>query len=104
MAWLILFIGGMCEVGWLVTLKFAEGFTRPLPSISTLMLMAASVGCLGVAVKTIPMGTAYAAWTGASIAGAAVVGICFFGEPMTAIRLLSIALILSGVIGLRMEL
>jgi quaternary ammonium compound-resistance protein SugE len=104
MAWFILFVGGMCEVGWLITLKYTEGFTRLAPSIFTVILMAASVGCLGLAVKSIPMGTAYAAWTGTSIAGATLVGICFFGEPSTLLRLASIALILCGVIGLRMEL
>jgi quaternary ammonium compound-resistance protein SugE len=103
MAWFILFLGGMCEVGWLVTLKYTEGFTRVLPSIATLSLMLASIGCLGIAVKTIPMGTAYAVWTGTSIAGAAVVGICIFGESTTPLRLVSIALILAGVIGLRMQ-
>jgi quaternary ammonium compound-resistance protein SugE len=102
MAWFILFLGGMCEVGWLVTLKYTEGFTRVLPSIVTLSLMLASIGCLGIAVKTIPMGTAYAVWTGTSIAGAAVVGIFFFGESTTPLRLLSIALILAGVIGLKL--
>jgi quaternary ammonium compound-resistance protein SugE len=103
MAWFILFLGGMCEVGWLITLKYTEGFTRLLPSIATLALMLASIGCLGIAVKTIPMGTAYAVWTGTSIAGAAIVGICFFGESTTSLRLVSIALILAGVIGLRMQ-
>jgi quaternary ammonium compound-resistance protein SugE len=103
MAWLILFLGGMFEVGWLITLKYTEGFTRLLPSILTLSLMLASIGCLGIAVKTIPMGTAYAVWTGTSIAGAAVVGICFFGESTTPLRLVSIALILAGVVGLRMQ-
>ncbi|MBY6243892.1 multidrug efflux SMR transporter [Methylosinus sp. Sm6] len=103
MAWLILFIGGMCEVGWLVALKYAEGFSRLWPSVLTVTLMGASVGCLGLAVRTIPMGTAYAAWTGTSIAGAAVVGICFYGESTSPLRLVSIALILCGVIGLRLE-
>lgn len=103
MAWFLLFLGGMCEVGWLVTLKYTEGFSRLLPSIVTLSLMGASILCLGLAVKTIPMGTAYAVWTGTSIAGAAVVGICFFGESTTPLRLISILLILSGVIGLKLE-
>jgi quaternary ammonium compound-resistance protein SugE len=103
MAWFILFLGGMCEVGWLITLKYTEGFTRLLPSIFTLSLMLASIGCLGIAVKTIPMGTAYAVWTGTSIAGAAVVGICFFGESTTPLRLVSIMLILAGVVGLKLQ-
>ncbi len=103
MAWLILFLGGMFEVGWLITMKYTDGFTRLAPSAATLALMGASVGCLGIAVKTIPMGTAYAVWTGTSIAGAAVVGICVFGESTTPLRLVSIALILAGVVGLRVQ-
>ncbi len=103
MAWIILFIGGLCEVGWLVGLKFAAGFTRLVPSVITVFFMLASIGCLGVAVKTIPMGTAYAVWTGTSIAAVAVVGVIFFHEPTNALRLVSIALVLLGVIGLRLE-
>jgi quaternary ammonium compound-resistance protein SugE len=101
MAWLILIIGSLCEVAWLIALKFTEGFTRIVPSVITLAFMAASVGCLGLAVRTIPLGTAYAAWTGGSIAAAAMVGIYAFGEPTTPIRLVSIFLIMLGIIGLR---
>jgi quaternary ammonium compound-resistance protein SugE len=74
MAWIILIVGGLCELGWLIGLKYSEGFTRPLPSIVTIAFMMASMGCLAVAVKSIPLGTAYAAWTGTSIAAAAAPG------------------------------
>jgi quaternary ammonium compound-resistance protein SugE len=103
MAWLILLVGGLCEVGWLVGLKFTEGFTRLQPSIVTVAFMAASIGCLSLAVKSIPIGTAYAVWTGTSIAGAATLGIYLFGEPTTSLRLVSIGLILMGIIGLRLD-
>ncbi|WP_315759597.1 MULTISPECIES: multidrug efflux SMR transporter [unclassified Bradyrhizobium] len=103
MAWVILFIGSLCEVGWLIALKYSEGLSR-LPSILvTVGFMGASVGCLGLAVKTIPMGTAYAAWTGASIAVATLFGIYLFDEPTTATRLVSIGLIVLGIVGLRLE-
>lgn len=103
MPWLILIVGSLCEVGWLISLKFAEGFTRLLPSLITVAFMAASIGCLGLAVKAIPMGTAYAAWTGTSIAAASLLGIYLFNEPTTAIRLVSIGLIVLGIIGLRLN-
>ena len=101
MAWLILIVGGLFELGWLVAIKFTDGFTRLLPSIVTVGFMAASIGCLGLAVKSIPLGTAYAAWTGTSIAGAAALGIYLFDEPTTLLRLVSISLIILGIIGLR---
>lgn len=103
MAWVILLVGSLCEVGWLIALKYSEGFTR-LPSIVvTVLFMGASVGCLGLAVKSIPMGTAYAAWTGTSIAVATAVGMYLFDEPATAIRLASIGLIILGIAGLRLD-
>ena len=103
MAWLILIVGGLFELGWLVAIKFTDGFTRLLPSIVTVGFMAASIGCLGLAVKSIPLGTAYAAWTGTSIAGAAALGIYLFDEPTTLLRLVSISLIIMGIIGLRIN-
>ncbi len=102
MDWIILFVGSICEVGWLIGMKYADGFTRLWPSVIMVFFMAASVGCLGLAVKTIPAGTAYAAWTGASIAAATVVGVYLFGEPTTPLRLGSIALIVLGIVGLRL--
>lgn len=103
MAWVILFVGSLCEVVWLIALKYAQGFTRLPYTLVAVAFMGASIGCLGLAVKTIPMGTAYAAWTGTSIAVAAVFGIYLFDEPPTAIRLLSIGFIILGIFGLRFE-
>jgi quaternary ammonium compound-resistance protein SugE len=102
MDWIILFIGSICEVGWLIGMKYAQGFTRLWPSLIMVFFMAASVGCLGIAVKTIPAGTAYAVWTGASIAAATLVGVVLVNEPTTVLRLGSIGLILLGIIGLRL--
>src|SRR2546430_1847602 len=101
MAWFILLVGGLCEVGWLIGLKHTEGFTRLLPSIVTVAFMGASIGCLGLAIRSIPIGTAYAVWTGTSVA--AVTAGLFFDEPTTLIRLGSIGLIVLGIIGLRLE-
>ena len=102
MDWIILMIGSVCEVGWLVGMKYAEGFTRFWPSAIMVFFMIASIGCLGVAVKTIPAGTAYAVWTGGSIAAVAIVGVYLFDEPATLLRIGSIALILLGMVGLRL--
>lgn len=103
MAWVLLLVGGVCEVGWLIAMKYADGFTRLLPSVAMLAFMGASIGCLGLAVKSIPMGTAYAVWTGSSIAVATLVGIWLFAEPATAPRLASILLIVVGIVGLRLN-
>jgi quaternary ammonium compound-resistance protein SugE len=103
MAWIILLIGSFCEVGWLIAMKYADGFTRLWPSVITLFFMVASVGCLGIAVKTIPAGTAYAVWTGGSIAAVAIVGVYLFNEPTTPLRLASIGFILLGMVGLRLS-
>ena len=103
MAWLILLVGSLCEVGWLIGMKYAEGFTRFWPSVIMVFFMAASIGCLGLAVKEIPASTAYAVWTGGSIAAVAVVGVYLFNEPATLLRLASIALILLGMVGLRLS-
>jgi len=102
MDWFILLIGSLCEVGWLVGMKYADGFTRFWPSVIMLFFMIASVGCLGIAVKTIPAGTAYAVWTGGSVAAVTLVGVYLFNEPTTVWRLGSIALIVIGMIGLRL--
>ncbi|MBM3575494.1 MAG: multidrug efflux SMR transporter [Alphaproteobacteria bacterium] len=103
MAWLILLVGSLCEVGWLIGMKYAEGFTRFWPSVIMVFFMAASIGCLGLAVKEIPAATAYAFWTGGSIAAVAIVGVYLFNEPATLLRLASIALILLGMVGLRLS-
>jgi quaternary ammonium compound-resistance protein SugE len=103
MDWIILVIGSFCEVGWLVGMKYADGFTRFWPSVIMVFFMIASIGCLALAVKTIPAGTAYAVWTGGSIAAVAVVGVFVFHEPATPLRLASYALIVAGMVGLRLS-
>jgi quaternary ammonium compound-resistance protein SugE len=102
MAWIILFVAGLLEVGWAIGLKFTEGFTRPVPSVLTLAAMAGSVILLGLALKTLPIGTAYAVWTGIGAVGTALLGIALFGEPATALRLGSIGLIVAGITGLKL--
>ena len=102
MAWAMLFVAGLMEVGWAIGLKYTEGFSRLLPSILTLACMAGSIILLGVAVKTLPIGTAYAVWTGIGAVGTAVLGIILFGDPATALRLACIGLIAAGIIGLKL--
>ena len=102
MAWFILFIAGLFEIGWAVGLKFTEGFTRPIPTILTGISLVASMGLLGWAVKSLPLGTAYAVWTGVGAVGTAIVGILLFKEPATAGRLVCLALIVSGILGLKL--
>ena len=102
MAWIILFIAGLFEIGWAVGLKFTEGFTRPIPTLLTGISLVASMGLLGWAVKSLPLGTAYAVWTGVGTVGAAIVGILLFKEPATAGRLVCLALIVSGILGLKL--
>jgi len=102
MAWIMLFAAGLLEIGWAVGLKFTEGFTRPVPSVLTLLSMAGSVILLGLALKSLPIGTAYAVWTGIGAVGTALLGIALLGEPATAFRLASIGLIVAGIIGLKL--
>jgi len=102
MAWAVLFTAGLLEIGWAIGLKYTEGFTRLLPSVLTLAAMAGSILLLGVALKTLPIGTAYAVWTGIGAVGTAILGIALFGEPATAARLASIGLIVSGIVGLKL--
>ena len=101
MAWVYLVMAGLLEVGWAIGLKYTEGFTRPWPSVLTLALMAASFLLLSAAVKTLPVGTAYAVWTGIGTAGAALLGMVLLDEPRTASRLFFLGLVLAGVAGLR---
>ena len=101
MAWIILFIAGLFEIGWAVGLKYTEGFTRLVPTVLTGISLVLSMGLLGWAVKTLPLGTAYAVWTGVGAVGTAIVGIVLFKEPATAARLVCLALIVSGILGLK---
>ncbi len=102
MAWVILCLAGLLEVGWAVGLKYTEGFTRPWPTAGTAAALVASMALLGVALRTLPLGTAYAVWTGIGTVGTALLGIFLFDEPATAIRLSCIGLILAGILGLRL--
>ena len=102
MAWIILFVAGLLETGWAIGLKYTQGFTRLWPTVWTAASMVLSLGLLGVALKTLPVGTAYAVWTGIGTVGTAILGIVLFGEPATALRLACIGLIVSGIIGLRL--
>lgn len=103
MSWIILFFAGLFEVGWAVGLKYTDGFTRPLPTALTVAAMAVSLGLLGLAMKELPLGTAYAIWTGVGAIGTVVAGIILFGESMALVRLLSVALIVAGLIGLKVS-
>jgi len=102
MAWSILFVAGLLEVGWAIGLKYTEGFSRLVPSVLTLAAMAGSVLLLGLALKSLPIGTAYAVWTGIGAVGTATLGIYLFGEPASALRLASIGLIVAGIVGLKL--
>ncbi|MBN9014864.1 MAG: quaternary ammonium compound efflux SMR transporter SugE [Xanthobacteraceae bacterium] len=102
MAWFMLFIAGLMEVGWAIGLKYTEGFTRLVPSVLTLAAMLISIILLGLALKTLPVGTAYAVWTGIGAVGTAILGIVLLGDPATAARLASIGLIVAGIVGLKL--
>jgi len=102
MAWIYLTIAGLFEVGWAVGLKYTEGFTRLWPSLWTISCMTLSVLLLGLALRTLPVGTGYAVWTGIGAVGTALLGIYLFNEPATALRLGCIGLILSGIVGLKL--
>ena len=102
MAWLLLLIAGLLEVGWAVGLKYTEGFTRLVPSALTVACMVVSLGLLGLALKTLPIGTAYAVWTGIGTVGTAILGIYLFGESTAALRLACIGLIVAGIVGLKL--
>jgi quaternary ammonium compound-resistance protein SugE len=102
MAWLYLFIAGLFEIGWALGLKYTQGFTRLWPSVLTVMAMAGSFVFLTAALKTLPVGTAYAVWTGIGAAGTALLGIRLFGESRAWLRLLCLALIVTGIVGLKL--
>jgi quaternary ammonium compound-resistance protein SugE len=99
--WLILLIASLFEISWAIGLKYSHGFTRPVPSIVTVVGLVMSVVLLALAARTLPIGTAYAVWTGIGAAGTAILGLWLFGEPATPARLACIALIILGVIGLK---
>ncbi|MFC3072833.1 quaternary ammonium compound efflux SMR transporter SugE [Shinella pollutisoli] len=101
MSWILLTLAGLLEIGWAIGLKYTDGFTRPLPTALTAVSLVASMVLLGLAVKTLPMGTAYAVWTGIGTVGTAILGIVLFAEPVTAMRLGCIALIVLGILGLK---
>ena len=102
MAWGILLLAGLLEVGWAVGLKYTEGFTRPWPTVGTAAALIASMALLGVALRSLPLGTAYAVWTGIGTIGTAILGIILFSEPATATRLVCIVLIVAGILGLKL--
>lgn len=102
MPWLILIIAGLLEVGWATGLKASDGLTKPGPTAATLLMLAASMGLLALAMRSLPLGTAYAVWTGIGTVGAALIGVLFFNEPATAGRIACIGLIVTGIIGLKL--
>jgi quaternary ammonium compound-resistance protein SugE len=102
MSWIVLFFAGLLEIGWAIGLKYTDGFTRPIPTILTALSVVGSMVLLGLALKGLPVGTAYAVWTGIGTVGTAILGIWLLGEPATAVRLGCIALIVCGIIGLKL--
>jgi quaternary ammonium compound-resistance protein SugE len=102
MAWAILFLAGLFEIAWAVGLKSTQGFSKFWPSVGTVLAMAISLALLGIALRTLPLGTAYAVWTGIGAVGTVILGIALFGEPATAGRLACAGLIVAGIVGLKM--
>ena len=102
MAWVILFVAGLFEIAWAVGLKYTAGFTRLWPTVGTGVALVASMALLGVSLRTLPLGTAYAVWTGIGSVGTAVLGIVLFREPATVVRLACIGLIVAGIVGLKL--
>lgn len=102
MAWLILFVAGLFEIGWALGLKYADGFTRFWPSAFTVVSLVASMALLGLSLRSLPLGTAYAVWTGIGTIGTAILGVVLFREPAGALRLACIGLIVAGILGLKL--
>jgi quaternary ammonium compound-resistance protein SugE len=102
MSWVVLVFAGLLEIGWAVGLKYSHGLTRLWPSVATAVALVGSMGLLALAMRTLPLGTAYAVWTGIGTVGTAVLGIVLFREPATAMRLACIALIVAGIVGLKL--
>jgi quaternary ammonium compound-resistance protein SugE len=101
MVWFILLLAGLLEIVWAVGLKYTEGFTRPIPTLITVTAMIASIGLLGLTMRSIPLGTAYAIWTGIGAVGTVIAGILLFGDSASVMRLMFVALIVAGIIGLK---
>ena len=102
LAWILLVVAGLFEVAWAIGLKYTEGFTKPMPTVLTVAAMIVSMGLLGVVARLLPIGTAYAVWTGIGVFGTAVLGMYLFGESMAPLRLLCLAFIITGIIGLKL--
>ncbi|EGR0591585.1 QacE family quaternary ammonium compound efflux SMR transporter [Vibrio cholerae] len=102
MAWLILFLAGICEIAWAIGLKYGEGFSKPLASVATLSALVISFVLLGIALRTLPLGVAYGIWVGIGAVGTAVMGILLFGEAVSLFKLMSLALIVIGIAGLKL--
>ena len=102
MAWFLLIAAGLLEIGWAIGLKYTDGFTRLWPTVATVSAMVVSMGLLGLAVRTLPVGTAYGVWTGIGTVGTVLLGICLLGEPGDGLRLLFIAMIVAGIVGLKL--
>lgn len=102
MNWVLLVLAGLFEIGWAIGLKYTEGFTRLWPSVGTVVAMIVSLGLLGVAIRDLPVGTAYAIWVGVGAIGTAIFGIVLFNEPASALRIASLLLILAGIVGLKL--
>lgn len=102
MSWIILVIAGLFEIGWAIGLKYTQGFTRLWPTLGTVGAMVISVGLLGVAMRELPVGTAYAVWTGIGVVGTVILGIVLFGDPANAPRLVCVGLIVAGILGLKL--
>jgi quaternary ammonium compound-resistance protein SugE len=100
MSWFILVIAGLFEIGWAVGLKYTDGFTRPWPTVLTVGAMIVSLGLLGIALKTLPVGTAYAVWVGVGAAGTAIAGMLLFAETVSGWKIMSLAMVIAGIAGL----
>jgi quaternary ammonium compound-resistance protein SugE len=101
MAWALLVVAGLCEIAWAVGLKYTDGFSRPLPTALVVSAMVASIWMLGIALRTIPVGTGYAVWTGIGAVGTAILGMALFNESRDILRILCIVLIVAGIVGLK---
>lgn len=102
MSWIILVLAGLFEVGWAIGLKYTEGFTRLWPTVGTVTAMVVSLGLLGIAMKSLPVGTAYAIWVGVGAVGTVILGVVLFDEPVNALRVGSVLLIVAGLVGLKL--